>query len=192
MEAGSGDRIPGIGVPSPRRARPERGRALLRHGTHAPRPRRPGLRGRRLRPESRDGRLRPGTPPPRGRPRLGRGDERLRAAGPLRRGDQPGQLDRIPLGRGRDRGAPRADGRRAPHRRDLRRAVLLRRRAPEQARSAWSHHAGDIGTTLLWEVVREDETARRSYQHCRITARRGKERRVFDEDHVLATGPTRT
>jgi len=57
---------------------------------------------------------------------------------------------------------------------------------PELARfGPWSHHAGDIGTTLLWEVVREDETARRSYQHCRITARRGKERRVFDEDHVL-------
>ena len=34
------------------------------------------------------------------------------AAGPLRRGDQPGQLDRY-LRRGRDRGAPRADGRRA-------------------------------------------------------------------------------
>ena len=43
MEAGSGDRIPGIGVPSPRRARPERGRALLRT-IACPRPRRPGLR----------------------------------------------------------------------------------------------------------------------------------------------------
>jgi len=57
---------------------------------------------------------------------------------------------------------------------------------PELARfGPWGNRSGDLSTTLLWEVLREDETARRSYQHCRITARRGKERRVFDEEHVL-------
>ena len=49
----------------------------------------------------------------------------------------------------------------------------------------WGNRSGDLHTTILWEVVREDPSARRSYQHCRITARRGRERRVFDEDHVL-------
>jgi SAM-dependent methyltransferase len=57
---------------------------------------------------------------------------------------------------------------------------------PELARfGPWGNGNGDLHTTLLWEVVREDPSARRSYQHCRITARRGRTRRVFDEDHVL-------
>jgi SAM-dependent methyltransferase len=57
---------------------------------------------------------------------------------------------------------------------------------PEQARfGPWGNRGGDLATTLLWEVLREDEAARRSYQHCRITARRGKERHVIDEEHVL-------
>ena len=57
---------------------------------------------------------------------------------------------------------------------------------PDLARfGPWGNRSGDVSTTLLWEVVREDAAARRSYQHCRITARRGKERLVFDEDHVL-------
>jgi SAM-dependent methyltransferase len=57
---------------------------------------------------------------------------------------------------------------------------------PEQARfGPWGNRGGDLSTTLLWEVVSEDPAAKRSYQHCRITARHGRERRVFDEDHVL-------
>ena len=57
---------------------------------------------------------------------------------------------------------------------------------PELARfGPWGNRGGDLSTTLLWEVLREDEAARRSYQHCRITARRGKERHVIDEEHVL-------
>ena len=49
----------------------------------------------------------------------------------------------------------------------------------------WGNRRGDLSTTLLWQVVREDAAAKRSYQHCRITARRGDERRVIEEDHVL-------
>lgn len=57
---------------------------------------------------------------------------------------------------------------------------------PELARfGPWGNRQGGISTTLLWEVVREDAEAKRSYQHCRITARQGRERRVFDESHVL-------
>ena len=57
---------------------------------------------------------------------------------------------------------------------------------PELARfGPWGNRKDGLSTTILWEVVREDEAAKRSYQHCRITARSGRERRVFDEDHVL-------
>jgi len=49
----------------------------------------------------------------------------------------------------------------------------------------WGNRRGDLSTTLLWRVVREDKGARRSYQECRITARRGRERTVFEESHVL-------
>jgi SAM-dependent methyltransferase len=49
----------------------------------------------------------------------------------------------------------------------------------------WGNRGGDLSTTLLWEVVREDAAKKRSYQHCRITARRGQETRVIEEDHVL-------
>jgi SAM-dependent methyltransferase len=57
---------------------------------------------------------------------------------------------------------------------------------PEFARfGPWGNQGGGLSTTLLWEVVREDEATKRSYQHCRITARRGSETRVIDEDHVL-------
>jgi SAM-dependent methyltransferase len=57
---------------------------------------------------------------------------------------------------------------------------------PELARfGPWGNRRDDLSTTLLWEVLREDEVAKRSHQHCRITARRGQERRVIDENHVL-------
>ncbi len=49
----------------------------------------------------------------------------------------------------------------------------------------WGNRRGDLSTTLLWRVIREDAAARRSYQECRITARRGRERHVFQESHVL-------
>jgi len=57
---------------------------------------------------------------------------------------------------------------------------------PELARfGPWGNRRGDLSTSLLWEVVREDSDAKRSHQHCRITARRGSDRRVIDENHVL-------
>jgi len=57
---------------------------------------------------------------------------------------------------------------------------------PELARfGPWGNRRGDLSTTLLWEVLREDAIAKRSHQHCRITARRGSERRVIEEEHVL-------
>jgi SAM-dependent methyltransferase len=49
----------------------------------------------------------------------------------------------------------------------------------------WGNRRGDLSTTLFWRVVREDKAARRSHQECRITARRGRERTVFEESHVL-------
>jgi len=49
----------------------------------------------------------------------------------------------------------------------------------------WGNRRDDLSTTLLWEVVGEDAIAKRSHQHCRITARRGRVRRVIDERHVL-------
>jgi SAM-dependent methyltransferase len=57
---------------------------------------------------------------------------------------------------------------------------------PELARfGPWGNRREELSTTLLWEVLREDAEAKRSHQHCRITARRGRERRVIDEHHVL-------
>ncbi|HEY2923381.1 MAG TPA: class I SAM-dependent methyltransferase [Candidatus Eisenbacteria bacterium] len=57
---------------------------------------------------------------------------------------------------------------------------------PEQATfGPWSNERGPLETTLTWRVVREDSAARRSYQECRIIARRGEERRVLEESHVL-------
>ena len=49
----------------------------------------------------------------------------------------------------------------------------------------WGNRRGDLSTTLTWSVVREDRDAHRSHQECRITARRGKERVVIEESHVL-------
>jgi SAM-dependent methyltransferase len=49
----------------------------------------------------------------------------------------------------------------------------------------WGNHRAGLSTTLLWRVVREDKAARRSYQECRITARRGREQTVIEESHVL-------
>ena len=49
----------------------------------------------------------------------------------------------------------------------------------------WGNRRQDLSTTLTWTVVREESAARRSHQHARITARRGKERLQIDEDHVL-------
>lgn len=57
---------------------------------------------------------------------------------------------------------------------------------PELARfGPWGNRGRDLSTTLLWEVVREDAAAKRSHQRCRITARRGKERWVIEEEHTL-------
>lgn len=49
----------------------------------------------------------------------------------------------------------------------------------------WGNRRGDLSTTLLWRVVREDKAARRSHQECRVTARRGRDRAVFEESHLL-------
>ncbi len=57
---------------------------------------------------------------------------------------------------------------------------------PEQATfGPWANRVGDLSTTLTWSVVREDLEARRSFHECRVTARRGKERRTIEEPHVL-------
>ncbi|HEU5311266.1 MAG TPA: hypothetical protein VFV24_07405, partial [Candidatus Eisenbacteria bacterium] len=49
----------------------------------------------------------------------------------------------------------------------------------------WGNKGGDLHTTITWSVEREDLRNRRSHQHARITARRGKERLVIEEDHIL-------
>jgi SAM-dependent methyltransferase len=49
----------------------------------------------------------------------------------------------------------------------------------------WGNRRGDLSTSLHWRVLREDLPARRSHQECRITARRGKDRLVIEEPHVL-------
>lgn len=49
----------------------------------------------------------------------------------------------------------------------------------------WGNRRAGLSTTLQWRVIREDKAARRSYQECRITARRGRERTVIEESHVL-------
>ena len=57
---------------------------------------------------------------------------------------------------------------------------------PEQsAFGPWQNQREGLTTSLTWRVVREDPVARRSYQECRIIARRGKERRDLEESHVL-------
>ena len=57
---------------------------------------------------------------------------------------------------------------------------------PEQAAfGPWPNARAGLRTELTWRVVREDPAARRSYQECRITARRGDEVRVLEETHVL-------
>ena len=49
----------------------------------------------------------------------------------------------------------------------------------------WGNRRNDISTTLTWTVAREDRAAKRSHQHARITARRGKEKLALEEDHLL-------
>jgi SAM-dependent methyltransferase len=49
----------------------------------------------------------------------------------------------------------------------------------------WGNRRGNLSTTITWSVLREDPKTRRSYHHAKITARRGKERLVLEEDHVL-------
>jgi SAM-dependent methyltransferase len=57
---------------------------------------------------------------------------------------------------------------------------------PEQsAFGPWQNQREGLTTSLTWRVVREDPAARRSYQECRIVARRGQERRDIEESHVL-------
>ena len=57
--------------------------------------------------------------------------------------------------------------------------------AEQAAFGPWSNGRAGLETTLTWRVAREDPAARRSYQECRIVARRGNERRVLEESHVL-------
>ena len=57
---------------------------------------------------------------------------------------------------------------------------------PDQAAfGPWSNERGGLTTTLTWRVVREDPETRRSYQACRIEARRGRETSTLTESHVL-------
>ena len=49
----------------------------------------------------------------------------------------------------------------------------------------WGNRRNDISTTLTWSVVHEEPAAKRSHQHARITARRGKDKLTIEEDHVL-------
>ncbi len=57
---------------------------------------------------------------------------------------------------------------------------------PELARfGPWGNNGNGLSTTLTWSVEREDAEAKRSYQHCVVTARRGKWRRRIEEDHLL-------
>ncbi|HYQ96191.1 MAG TPA: class I SAM-dependent methyltransferase [Candidatus Eisenbacteria bacterium] len=57
---------------------------------------------------------------------------------------------------------------------------------PEQASfGPWPNARAGLRTELTWRVAREDPEARRSYQECRIVARRGAEQRVIEESHVL-------
>jgi SAM-dependent methyltransferase len=57
---------------------------------------------------------------------------------------------------------------------------------PEQAAfGPWPNARAGLRTELTWRVVREDPAVRRSYQECRITARRGADVRVIEESHVL-------
>jgi len=57
---------------------------------------------------------------------------------------------------------------------------------PEQAAfGPWPNARAGLRTELTWRVVHEDPAARRSYQECRITARRGDQVRVLEEPHVL-------
>lgn len=57
---------------------------------------------------------------------------------------------------------------------------------PEQASfGPWPNARAGLRTELTWRVAREDAAARRSYQECRIVARREQEQRVIEESHVL-------
>jgi SAM-dependent methyltransferase len=57
---------------------------------------------------------------------------------------------------------------------------------PEDARfGPWGNRGKGLSTTLLWEVEREDPEAKRSYQRCVVTARRGAWRRRHEEEHGL-------
>ncbi len=49
----------------------------------------------------------------------------------------------------------------------------------------WENRRGDLVTRLTWRVEREDAATQRSHQRCIITARRGGEEIVLEEEHVL-------
>lgn len=49
----------------------------------------------------------------------------------------------------------------------------------------WGNQGNGLSTTLTWSVEREDAEAKRSYQRCVVTARRGRWRRRIEEEHVL-------
>ena len=49
----------------------------------------------------------------------------------------------------------------------------------------WGNRRGELSTTLTWTVAREDAAAKRSHQHARITARRGRKKLTIEEDHLL-------
>lgn len=57
---------------------------------------------------------------------------------------------------------------------------------PELSRfGPWGNRGRGLSTTLLWAVEREDAVAKRSYQRCVVTARRGAWKRRIEEEHVL-------
>lgn len=49
----------------------------------------------------------------------------------------------------------------------------------------WGNNGNGLSTTLTWSVEREDAAAKRSFQRCVVTARRGAWRRRIEEAHVL-------
>jgi SAM-dependent methyltransferase len=57
---------------------------------------------------------------------------------------------------------------------------------PELARfGPWGNRARGLSTTLTWATEREDAAAKRSYQRCVVTARRGAWKRRLEEEHLL-------
>jgi SAM-dependent methyltransferase len=57
---------------------------------------------------------------------------------------------------------------------------------PDQAAfGPWGNRRGDLSTSLTWAVLREDLVSKRSFQRGRVEARRGEERILIEEEHVL-------